>query len=158
MHITLNTKWDLEDLVALRSLYHRQTCSPLLRYLAHFSVILMIGVAIFAMKDGHFTMSVISTGAIICYFIYIRTPLSPFFDRRHYKKVRDKLISSRWEFLDDKITVSNKLANSEVKWEAFSRVVIHPKAIFLYGSSSEPCFIRNEYFENEGDYLSLIHI
>ena len=116
----------------------------------------MVVVAVLLLKLGHYSFSAIPVGAIVCYFLYIRNPLSGYLDKRYHKKFREKLLPCIWEFKDEKILVSNKLSKSDISWNAFTKVIIHPTAFFLYPDSGEPSFIRKEYFDDPSEYVELI--
>jgi len=101
-------------------------------------------------------MTSIAVYALVCYAIYIRNPIIPILDKRRYNKVLDDLVPTRWEFFDDKFTVSNDLVESELKWAVFKEVIIHSSAVFLYGSTKDPIFLRRKYFKDVDDYHKLI--
>ncbi len=161
--VAIRFRWTADELIQSYRYHFRHTCRPMFRFGLHFlfGVVLLGGVLI-GTKSGSDNKArmAISSGFFVVgiYWFAIRPFGRRWMIRRQFSKRPDRDIEFEWQVASDKIFARSALAQTEIAWQAFTKMVRTPAGVMLYPNDQMYHWLPRHGFANDAEFERFVQI
>lgn len=155
--VVIRFRWTVDDLLQAYRYHFRHRCRPAFRFGLHFlfGVLLIGGILMLttAGPKGKAPLPV-SLGfvAVGIYWFAFRSLDRRWSVRRLFNKRPDRDVELEWRVAADKIRTQSTLGQSEVEWQAFTKVLRTPDGVMLYPNDQIYHWLPRRGFASDAEF------
>ena len=159
MEQTVAIKYRLtaDEMLRAHRYHFRHTCRPVFRFGLHFlfGVFLLGGIlALFTSGPSGKSPLPVTIGFLVLgiYWFTVRPFERRWWNRRQFSKRPDRDIDVEWQVGTDKIWARSALAQTEISWRAFTKVVRSPAGVMLYPNDKIFHWLPQHGFASDAEF------
>jgi hypothetical protein len=147
-------RWTADEVYQAYRYHFRHMCRPFLRRALH----CLIALTLFGGIIGCFTetgrgLTVPVVFAIVGIYWFVLRPFDrPWAIRRRFAKRPDQNLEFEWQINSEKIAIVCSLAHSEIRWEAFVKVIKTPKGLMFYPINDVFHWLPRHAFASDAEF------
>jgi len=161
--VTIRFRWTADRLLQASRYHFRHTCRPVFRFGLHFlfGIVMLGGVLVGTSSDsGDKARLAVSSGFFVVgiYWFVIRLFERRWMIRRQFSKRPDRDIEVEWQVASDKIFARSTLAQTEIAWQASTKMVRTPTGVMLYPNDQMYHWLPRHGFASDAEFERFVEI
>jgi YcxB-like protein len=161
--VTIRFRWTADELLRAHCYHFRHMCRPVFRFGLHllFAVILLGGVMmLFTSGPSGKAPLPVTIGFLIVgsYWFAVRPFEHRWWTRRQFNKRADRDLEIEWQVGSDKILARSALAQSEITWQAFTKMVRTPGGVMLYPNDQMYHWLPRHGFVSDAEFERFVEL
>jgi hypothetical protein len=161
--VAIRFRWTADELLRAYHYHFRHTCRPIFRFGLHsiFGLVLLGGVLmLFTSGPSGKAPLPVPIGFLIVgtYWFAVRPFERRWLTRRQFSKRPDRDMEIEWQVGGDKIFTRSTLAQSEISWQAFTKMVGTPTGVMLYPNDQIYHWLPRHGFASDAEFERFIEI
>jgi hypothetical protein len=161
--VAIRFRWTADELLRAHRYHFRHTCRPMFRFGLHFlfAVVLFGGVLMLVSSgpSGKAPLPV-AIGFLVTgiYWFALRSFNRRWLTRRQFSKRPDRDLEIEWQVGSEKIFARSALAQSEISWQAFTKMVRTPAGILLYPNDQMYHWLPRHGFASDAEFERFVKL